>query len=79
MITLTVSELIEDLKAFDGDMPVVSCINYGDRSNTMQAVPTTTLGIGFLERSGYSETGFAVVEYSAQDKSAVVVLNHNFF
>ena len=80
MQTLTVGELIESLRQYDEDLPVVSCVNYGDRSRTMQAVPTSELNEAYITSSSYSESGFAVVEDGDQDEDSesVLVLNYDF-
>ena len=80
MNPLTVGELITELQNYDQDTPVVSCISYGDRDGTMQAVPATELNECFIAETAYSDTGFKVVENGDRDEDdqAVVVLNYDF-
>jgi hypothetical protein len=78
MNTLTVGELIEQLQQYDQDMLVVSCSNYGDRNNTMQAIPTNELKEVYLSKATYSESGYKVVEDGDQEEDQlVVVLNYD--
>lgn len=60
--TLTVGELIKQLAQFPDNMPVIAVADYGDRQNTMQAIPVTNLLDGFSVTSTfYSKTGYKCV------------------
>ena len=78
METLTVEELIDQLSMFPQDLPVVACANYGDRKRTMQAISLNTLQSSvYLKESGYSESGYKVVEEYSDDFGEVVLLNYD--
>ena len=74
MECLTVGELITQLSIFDPNTPVVACCDYGDRNNTMQAIPVTELADVFIEETAYSDSGFKVVDEGSEP---VVVLNYD--
>lgn len=61
--TITVRELIDLLEDYDDDTPVIFSSNYGDRGRTEQAHRLTgDADLVTLRKSGYSESGYAVVE-----------------
>lgn len=60
--TITVAELIERLRCEDQDALVIFSTDYGDRCHTQQALPLRgEMEEVSIKRSGYSESGFAVV------------------
>lgn len=60
--TLTVAELIDLLQDQDPDARVIFSTDYGDYSRTEQALPLKgDIDEVFVEKSAYSNSGFAVV------------------
>lgn len=83
--SITLDELITALKrikssrGLSGDEVVVSCSNYGDRSNTLQAIFLGTLETCTLTDTCYSESGYKIVEGDPEDNpdsQVVVCLNY---
>lgn len=68
--TLTVSELIELLQDQDPEARVVFTCDYGDYHHTAQALPICDdiEQSGTIEKSGYSQSGFALVEDDGADE-----------
>jgi len=69
--TLTVRDLIELLEGEDQDAKIVFASNYGDYAKTQQVhflsgVCTTQL----IEESGYSQSGWAIVDDEDDDEPA---------
>lgn len=63
MKTITVRELRDLLDDYDDDTPVIFSSNYGDRGRTEQAHALSgDADLVTLRKSGYSESGYAVVE-----------------
>lgn len=69
---MTVADLIEELKQYDGDALVVFGADYGDMGHTEQALPVQSVDMiadEELERcEGYSRSGVAIVK-SNDDES----------
>lgn len=78
--TLTVSQLIEELQNYPSDMPVVLQHNYGDRIETQEALFITEPSTAYLAETGYSDSGWKVVDDSNDDSEEesikVVVLSY---
>lgn len=72
--TTTVGALKAQLDSFPDDLPAVSCVSFGDRLNTMQAIAVGELEVGGIETTGYSDSGYAVTE-DATDLGEVLILN----
>lgn len=63
MRTITVGKLKELLADYEDDLPVAFSSDYGDRGHTEQALAIRgNLDMKLVERSGYSESGWAVRE-----------------
>lgn len=64
MRTLTVAELLELLEGQDPEASVIFSTCYGDYHRTQQALPITGRDIRTVTicESGYSNSGFAIVE-----------------
>ena len=65
---LTVKELIESLQealscghAEEDTLVVVGC-DYGDRLGTIQAIPAQGYDTAYIERTGYSSTGWCILK-----------------
>ena len=74
----TVSELIDELEcAYEDDMLVAMGADFGDRSHTIQAIAVSDVGTAFISKSGYSLSGYKVVEDGDQEDGdeEVVVIN----
>lgn len=66
--TLTVAQLIDLLQDQDPGARVIFSANYGDYSRTMQALPLKgSVDEVTIEKSAYSNSDFAVVEYEDED------------
>ena len=76
---MTKADLISNLNGLDDDDIVVAAWDYGDRSHTQQAIGFDEINEVYLNRSGYSTSGLAVVEQGDEDDDAIaaVVLNYN--
>lgn len=63
---MTVRDLIEALEGADPDARVLFVCNYGDYSNTQQALPVEEVvadcSLANLATSAYSQSGLAIVE-----------------
>lgn len=71
---MTVGDLKAALNDFDDDTPVVAVANYGDRANTMQAIPLSDLQCGYhLAETAYSYSGYKASDNV--DGLHVLVLN----
>ena len=73
--TFTKAQLLSDLRNYDDKLIVVIAINYGDRSSTMQAIPATNVGQAFIKESGYSDSGYRIVEEGDEDTGTILSLN----
>lgn len=63
MRTITVERLLEVLQDEDPTAQVIFSADYGDYSHTPQALPIDgEVEEVFIEKSAYSNSGFAVVE-----------------
>lgn len=62
--TMTTGQLILLLENYPHDTPVVSTSCYGDRCNTMQAVPLLEVELCGLEETAYSESGYKVTAHA---------------
>ena len=58
---------------------LLSLWNYGDRGDTLQAIGLNEVNEIYLNRSSYSDSGYAVVEEGDEDDDAVraLVINYN--
>lgn len=66
--TITVKKLIEALQNEDPEARVVFCANYGDRAQTLQALPLRgNVESVTLQTSAYSDSGYAIVEDDEED------------
>ena len=76
----TVKEIREAIKNMDDDMVVVMGANYGDRANTIQAIPADDPKVVRVTESSYSESGYKVVtDEDSNEGQKVVVLNFYSF
>ena len=77
---ITAEELIAELVHEDENSLVATVTSYGDRSNTMQAIPATEVNTAFLKRTEYSNTKLKLVEEGDEDDDSekVIVLNYDF-
>jgi hypothetical protein len=70
--TLTVRELIDRLSGEDPDMPVIFTADYGDYHHTPQALRIRgNIEEVQIAESGYSTSGFAVVEADDAEEDGV--------
>lgn len=66
--TLTVAELIELLEGESPDARVIFATDYGDYHHTLQALPLRgELETVTVEKSAYSNSGFAIAEPDEDD------------
>lgn len=66
---LTVAELIDELRTFDGDAKVLFVCDYGDYHHTQQALPIVTIDESdtrSLSESAYSRSG---IEYRETERA----------
>jgi hypothetical protein len=75
--TLNASELIDALRQENPDHKVYGTISYGDRINTMQAIPVTDVNNAHLCATTYSQTGYKLVESGDEDDTSenIIILN----
>ena len=76
---MTVGDFLDNLTGLDDDELVVAAWNYGDRGDTLQAIGLNEVNEIYLNRSSYSDSGYAVVEEGDEDDDAVraLVINYN--
>lgn len=74
LTTKTVGQLIEELKGFNLNTPVVSAVSYGDLSNTTAAVEVGMLNTTYVTPTAYSDSGYKVVD----DSSGIPVICLNW-
>ena len=72
--TMTVSDLIDYLKDFDDDAPVIFTSDYGDYWHTQQALPIRDLGRANVQESSYSHSGHALAEDAEIGEAEFVVI-----
>lgn len=73
MRTITVAELIELLQDQNPDARVIFSTDYGDHSHTEQALPIRgELDEVTIEKSAYSNSGWAIAESNESDLFVVV-------
>lgn len=75
--SLTKTELISELHGYDTTLKVVAGVSYGDRVNTMQAIPATDVNELFIQSSSYSDSGYALKEDGDQEDEAEEVISLN--
>lgn len=69
----TLNELIEQLQRIKrtrnltGNEIVISCSNYGDRSNTLQAISLGTIETCPVDNTCYSESGYKIINEDPED------------
>lgn len=76
METLTVGELKELLQEYDEDTLVVVSCDYGDRSNTQQAIALGEAVLMDLTETGYSDSGYKITQHGGGDEE-VLLLNYD--
>ena len=76
---MTVGDFLDNLTGLDDDELVVAAWGYGDRGDTLQAIGLNEVNEIYLNRSSYSDSGYAVVEEGDEDDDAVraLVINYN--
>lgn len=72
--TITKRELLDALDGQEQDVKLVATCTYGDRSGTMQAVAIGEPCFGYLKKTAYSDSGYAVVEHGDEDDDAQEVV-----
>jgi hypothetical protein len=75
--SLTKTELISELHGYDTELKIVTGVSYGDRINTMQAIPATNVNECFIQQSDYSDSNYALKEDGDQDEEAELVISLN--
>lgn len=75
---LTVRELREELEGKDDDLLVVVGVDYGDRQNTIQAIPATDCGTVTVSKSAYSDSGYKINDEEDERDGQQTALSLNF-
>lgn len=72
---MTISELIEILKQFDGDMEVMTSAPSHDYWGTIQALDINSVNTALVTRSDYHNSDKVVEDYNDDDTREVVLIS----
>lgn len=73
----TLADVLNTLAHAAADEQIVGLSDYGDHNSTMQAIPLTGLEVVFLEESGYSNTGFKILDDGRGDEDSQKAISLN--
>jgi hypothetical protein len=75
--TLNKAQLLNELLNQDKKTLVVIGISYGDRVDTMQAIPVVSVDEAFIDHSSYSDSGYKIIEHGDDENEVIEVLSLN--
>lgn len=76
--SISKDELLSELRHQDSEKKVVIGVSYGDRSETIQAIPVTSVNGIYLQTSCYSDSGYKLKEDGDQSDEAIEVITLNY-